>query len=279
MTKKRILITGANGFLGRRVAMLFRECECVFLLSPGSKGNSAVEGHCYHSADDLVEAVSEVDVVIHLAAYIPYGNMNEPSARLQEVNVELTQQLAKAYADARWVFASSVSVYGSSNEGVITTSTLAVPNNPYGQSKFQAEQIVSQLQNAAVIRFASIIGKGMKPVSMIPKWIEQARNEGRIQIWGLGTRTQSYLDVRDAAELVYLLAFSNWKGIALGVSPKQYTNAQVAATIASLIAVEIEHTEHADERGATYEDSVAHKAIAFMPKFDLRESLIDIIEG
>ena len=279
MTKERILITGAAGFLGRHVAMLFREYDCVFLLSPGSKGNSAFEGLCYHSVDDLIAAISEVDMVIHLAAFIPYGSMNEPSARLQEVNVELTQQLAKAYAGARWVFASSVSVYGNSNEAVISTSIIATPNNPYGQSKLQAEQIVSRLQNAAIIRFSSIIGKGMKPVSMIPKWIEHARNEGRIQIWGMGTRTQNYLDVRDAAALVHLLAFSNWKGTALGVSPKQYTNAQVAATIASLIAVEIEHTAHADERGAAYDDANAHKAIGFIPKFDLRESINDIIEG
>lgn len=279
MTKKRILITGATGFLGRHVAMMLREQDCVFLLSPGSKGNSAFEGLCYHSVEDLVNAVSEVDVVIHLAAYIPYGNMNEPSAQLQEVNVELTQQLAKAYAGARWVFASSVSVYGSSNDGAITTSTIATPNNPYGQSKLQAEQIVSQLHNAAIIRFSSIIGKGMKPVSMIPKWIEQARAEGRIQIWGKGTRTQNYIDVRDAATLVHLLAFSNWKGIVLGISPKEYSNAQVAATIASQLPLEIQHTAHADEIGAFYEDSDAHQAIGFIPKFDLRESIIDIIEG
>ena len=279
MTKERILITGAAGFLGRHVTMLFREYDCVFLLSPGSKGNSPFESLCYHAVDDLIAAITEVDVVIHLAAFIPYGSMNEPSARLQEVNVELTQQLAKAYAGARWVFASSVSVYGNSNEAVISTSIIATPNNPYGQSKLQAEQIVSQLHNAAIVRFSSIIGKGMKPVSMIPKWIEQARKEGRIQIWGKGTRTQNYIDVRDAAALVHLLAFSNWKGIVLGTSPKEYSNAQVAATIASQLPVEIQHTAHADESGAFYEDNVAHQAIGFMPKFDLRESIIDIIEG
>jgi UDP-glucose 4-epimerase len=279
MMKKRILITGATGFLGRHVAMMLREHDCVFLLSPGSKGNSVFEGLCYHSVDDLIAAITEVDVVIHLAAFIPYGSMNEPSAKLQEVNVQLTQQLVKAYPDARWVFASSVSVYGAANDAVISTRTVAAPDNLYGQSKLEAERIVEQLQNAAVIRFSSIIGKGMKPVSMIPKWIDQARNEGRIQIWGKGTRTQNYLDVRDAATLVHLLAFSNWKGIVLGVSPTQYTNAQVATIITSRIPAEIEHTAHADERGAAYVDTDAQKAIGFIPKFDLLESIIDIIEG
>lgn len=279
MKKKRILVTGPNGFLGRHVTMLLREYDCVFLLSPKSKVDGALEGRCYHSVDDLIAANAEVDVVIHLAAFIPYGNMNDSSVQLQEVNVELTQELTKAYAGARWVFVSSVSVYGNSNEAVTTSTTTAIPNNPYGQSKLQAEQIVSQLQNAAIIRFSSIIGKGMKPVSMIPKWIEQARAEGRIQIWGKGSRTQNYIDLRDAAALVHLLAFSNWKGTVLGTSLKEYSNAQVAATIASLITVEIEHTAHADERGASYEDSVAHKEIGFIPKFDLRDSIIDIIEG
>ena len=279
MTRKRILITGATGFLGRHVAAFFREYDCVFLLSPGSKGNGYLEGYCYHLVDDLVDAVTEVDVVIHLAAFIPYGSMNEPSSQLHEVNVELTQHLANAYPTARWVFASSVSVYGTANDAVITTRTVATPDNLYGQSKHEAELIVEQLQNAAIIRFSSIIGKGMKPVSMIPKWIDQARNEKRIGVWGKGTRTQNYLDVRDAATLVHLLALKDWMGVTLGVSPKEYTNAQVAAIIGDVLRAELVHIAHADDRGATYDDTAAHKAIGFIPKFDLHESIIDIIEG
>jgi len=279
MTKRRVLITGGNGFLGRHVAPLFRDSDCVFLMSPGSTGNDHLEGSCYDSVDDLVLAISSVDVVIHLAAFIPYGSMNEPSSQLHEVNVELTQHLANAYPTARWVFASSVSVYGTANDAVITTRTVATPDNLYGQSKHEAELIVEQLQNAAIIRFSSIIGKGMKPVSMIPKWIDQARNEKRIGVWGKGTRTQNYLDVRDAATLVHLLALKDWMGVTLGVSPKEYTNAQVAAIIGDVLRAELVHIAHADDRGATYDDTAAHKAIGFIPKFDLHESIIDIIEG
>jgi nucleoside-diphosphate-sugar epimerase len=68
-------------------------------------------------------------------------------------------------------------------------------------------------------------------------------------------------------------------GFTLGVSPKEYTNAQVAAIIGDVLRAELVHIAHADDRGATYDDAIAHQAIGFIPKFDLRESIIDIIEG
>ena len=52
------------------------------------------------------------DVIFHLAAFIPYGAMNRPDERFQRVNVDLTNELLTAFPNARFIYASSVAVFG-----------------------------------------------------------------------------------------------------------------------------------------------------------------------
>lgn len=278
MNKKRIVITGASGFLGRHVEALLTAHDCVLLHNSKSE-RTANSDHrlIVYSVDELISEFPTADIIIHLAAFIPYGKFNEPSADFEIVNVGLTKRLAAAYPGARWVFASSVSVYGNSSDNPITTRTSVHPESLYAQSKWKAEQFVAALSNAAIVRFSSITGKGMKPVSMIPLWLEQAQKESKIAVWGKGTRTQNYIDVRDAAGLLYLLAFSDWKGVVLGVSSREYTNGEVAKIIADAMPVEITHTPHEDERGVNYDDRATHERIGFIPKFELSETIRDMI--
>jgi nucleoside-diphosphate-sugar epimerase len=279
MKTNRIVITGATGFLGRHVMTLLNAYDCIFLKGSQRNQNAlADESTKFYSVEELIAGFSEIDVVVHLAAFIPYGKLNEPSSEFEAVNVALTERLTQAYPKARWIFASSVSVYGNKQTGIITSETIAQPDTLYGASKLRAEQIVTQLENAVIIRFSSILGKGMKPVSVVPKWIEQAKQENRITVWGEGTRKQNYLDVRDAAMLVYLLVRNEWKGKLLGVAHREYSNSQVAGILAEEFGAEIIHTPHSDEPGVGYDDYAAHEQIGFIPKFELRETIQHMIE-
>jgi nucleoside-diphosphate-sugar epimerase len=277
MNGKRILITGASGFLGRQLLQLFNENDCVLLLKSTPQDDLSKRYVWFDNPEELVQSVSAVDVVIHLAAHIPYGNMNESTPLLQSVNVDLTKTLAQAYANARWVFASSVAVYGDSNMEVITAQTVTSPNTAYAHSKWEAEIALSELRDCAIIRFASIIGPGMKPVSMIPKWVEMAKETGTITIWGSGSRMQNYIDVRDAARLVEILAFNNRKGVVLGVAPVEHSNKQVAEVLSDLTRADLIFTQHADEKGLRYDDRETHRILGFIPKFELRDSIRDMI--
>jgi UDP-glucose 4-epimerase len=280
MENKRIVITGVSGFLGTHVADLFQSYDCAFLLNTRTPNQSLLaRNRLFYSASDLAASLPHPDVIIHLAAHIPYGRFNEPSKAFEEINVGLTERLACAFPQARWVFASSVSVYGQCKEPVVTAATSTQPNSLYALSKLRAEQAISTLNNFAIIRFSSLIGPGMRPISLIPKWIEDAKREKRISVWGNGTRMQNYLDVRDAARLVYLLATNTFKGIVLGIGPREYSNCEVAHTISELVSAEITYTPHADEWGMRYDDRTHHEHIGFKPQFELRETIRQMMES
>lgn len=143
----RVLITGANGFIGKNLTVRLKELEKV-------KVEAFVRG------DDpakLIDLVSRADTIIHLAGE------NRPIAELEftKVNTELTLTLCDAIrqelVDKRrrvpLLFASSIQ---------------AELDNPYGRSKLAAEKALKELANTTsnpclVFRLPGVFGKWCKP--------------------------------------------------------------------------------------------------------------------
>jgi UDP-glucose 4-epimerase len=147
----------------------------------------------------------------------------------------------------------------------------------YGLSKGAAEELVKQSDSYAIVRFSSIVGPGMKPTSMMPKMVNQAMAENRITVYGDGSRMQNYIDVRDAANLLVLSAKTNDNIIVLGIAPREFSNLQVATFIAQETGASIYFEGTDATTGFHYEDHGAHEHIGFKPKFDLHETIRDII--
>jgi nucleoside-diphosphate-sugar epimerase len=98
------------------------------------------------STDDARGAVDGVDAVVHLAAILP-PTADQLIELAQKVNVEGTQIIVDAIKhripDARFVFSSSVSVYGTpADDSEITTSQPYDPDDNYARTKAESEQIV-----------------------------------------------------------------------------------------------------------------------------------------
>jgi UDP-glucose 4-epimerase len=203
--------------------------------------------------------------------------MHQPSDLLTQANISLTEHLASHYPQARWVFSSTVAIYGTNPPRPVTTSALISPDSHYAASKWEAERIIEKLPDRAIIRFSSIIGSGMKPNSLIPIWIQQAQTTRQILIWGKGTRTQNYIDVRDAAKFVHLLALSSWQGVTLGISPDHYTNVEVAGLIGRKMNAQLVHTIAPDEVGALYEDRSTHDTLGFETEFSISDTIEDML--
>lgn len=143
----RILVTGANGFIGKNLAVRLNEHPKVSL-------STLVRG------DDpalLLQLVAQADAVVHLAGE------NRPACEgaFAQINAGLTSALCKAIEQE---FRST----GRHIPLVLASSTQAELDNPYGRSKLDAERAVQTLANetgnpCVIFRLPGVFGKWCKP--------------------------------------------------------------------------------------------------------------------
>lgn len=143
----RILVTGANGFIGKNLVVRLNELTSVSV-STFVRGDDVVH---------LPQLVSQVDAVVHLAG----ENRPTDEAAFSQVNVGLTTVVCKAIQQ-------EFKANGRHVPLLLTSSTQAERDNPYGRSKLAAEQAVQALARATgnpcvVFRLPGVFGKWCKP--------------------------------------------------------------------------------------------------------------------
>ena len=139
----KVLITGANGFVGKNLAVHLKERKDIEVL-------------CAFRDDDpasLITKVAQVDFIFHLAGV----NRPKDVEEFKAGNTDLTQQLADA------IVAS-----GRKIPLVYTSSTQAAQDNAYGLSKLGAEDVLTRLaathgSNVYLFRLPNVFGKWARP--------------------------------------------------------------------------------------------------------------------
>ncbi len=177
----RCLITGGNGFVGRAltrdvlalgydVRLPVRQPQRVDQIA----GVETVEIGSLSLENDWTAALRNVDRIVHLAARVHVMNdkSTDPLAEFRRVNVEGTANLARQAAAAgvcRFVFLSSIKVNGEfTQEGhTFTADDAPAAEDPYGVSKYEAEQLLRQIatetgMEVVIIRPPLVYGPGVK---------------------------------------------------------------------------------------------------------------------
>jgi len=143
----RVLITGANGFIGKNLQLHLAAIPDVEV--------------CLFTRDDMPETLGDhlvgVDIIFHLAGV----NRPENPDEFATGNRGLTESLAKALAD-------QATAGGTFPAVVYTSSTQATLDNPYGASKLGAEEALFDLSRAYgypvfVFRLPNVFGKWSRP--------------------------------------------------------------------------------------------------------------------
>jgi len=150
----RTLVTGATGFIGGHLAkrLVDTGANVVGLVRDRSRaasleraGATAVEGELTDH-DSLRAAMEGCDLVFHLAATV---NVNKPWSYYREVNVAGTEALAEAALDVgvqRFVYVSSVSVYGmGAGPGIDENSPHLKSRDAYADTKLEAETVIRRM--------------------------------------------------------------------------------------------------------------------------------------
>lgn len=274
--RRNVLVVGPDGFLAKAVLAQLRAGENSRIILLGRK-EMAGRGDYFSDVATLKKAVPEIDVVYLLASHIPYGAFQSGDTLLVKTNIELVTSISRSYPESRIVFSSSVSVYGTPLQLPIAVNSPF--NNPdlYGMSKLAGEAVIRNHKDFAIIRFSSIIGKGMNDQTMIPRMIGAAR-AGTITVWGDGGRRQNYIDVRDAARLCLLAAQSDRNIVVLGVGAQSYSNVEIAEQIGLLTQARVEFTGADKSPSFVYQTEESYQALNFAPLYSIEQTLNDLIK-
>jgi len=177
----RIFVTGASGFVGRRLTAVLAELghevraavRTAAPLAAGSIWESIMVGNL-DSDTDWWAALDDVGVVVHLAArvHVMQETTSDLLTEFRRVNVQGTLNLAQQASEAgvrRFVYVSSIKVNGEATQPGerFTAEDAVAPLDAYGISKMEVEHGLRQIaqqtgMEVVIIRPPLVYGPGAK---------------------------------------------------------------------------------------------------------------------
>lgn len=238
-----ILITGAAGYIGSHCVLnllqngynlvLFDNLDTGHLETVETLKNLDFKGEILEFIQgdlkkfDEIENVFQkykIEGVIHFAANSLVGESIENPQKYYENNVLGSQNLFKAMINhnvLKVVFSSTAAVYGISENSIIDENSAKVPVNPYGESKLQVENCLSEYRKthglqSVIFRYFNVAGadslarigeKHNPETHLIPNLLKASFGGNQIfKLFGYdypttdGTCIRDYINVEDLAE-------------------------------------------------------------------------------
>jgi nucleoside-diphosphate-sugar epimerase len=151
----KIVVTGANGFVGKR----FMEYN---------QGKFQLQALSLRSNQLSSFDFAVVDAIVHLAGKA-HDMRSTNDQEYFNINFELTKKLAdkaKAQGVPHFLYISSVKVYGDEDRELLDEESTCIPGDAYGKSKLEAEKYLKSIENnqfkVAIVRPPLVYGPGVK---------------------------------------------------------------------------------------------------------------------
>lgn len=215
---KKILITGANSYIGMSVDAWLSKIPNKYKVDTIDMTKDSWKDTDF----------SKYDVIFHVAgiAHVDVGSVTEEQKQLYyKINTDLAVEVAEKAKKAgvnQFIFMSSMIVYSGCKEKIITSSTAPRPLNFYGDSKWQADQKVRKLLDknfkVVVLRPPMIYGKGSK--GNYPELVKLAT---KLPVFPVVKNKRSMLHIDNLCQFVKLMIDNQESGIFFPQN-KEYTN-------------------------------------------------------
>lgn len=213
----KIAVTGASGFIGQYVVDRFADHghELVALgrnrdrLVSAFKNMSVACRETDYTVATLCDHFDDCDVVLHLAAKRPASDTDPLDfGEFYGPNVETTQNvlIAATQTDVKRVCqASSISVYAGSRKVPYAEDQRPIPADSYGASKVVCENLGGIAErnyglDVVSLRIASTYGVGERSQNVLMKFVDLARDNETLTVWGSGSHAPDFIYVEDVVE-------------------------------------------------------------------------------
>ena len=222
----KVLVTGAAGFIGSHLVDRLLEAgyevaglDCFTdYYSPGAKRRNLARAVAHERFTliegdllrlDLDGVVAGVERVAHLAGEPGVrSSWGERFTTYLERNVQTTQRLLEAASRVglgRLVFASSSSIYGSSERGPVAEDGALRPASPYGMSKVAAEELIELYARergvaSTVLRYFTVYGPRQRPEMALSRFVHAISAGEPVEVFGDGEQAREMTYVSDVVE-------------------------------------------------------------------------------
>ncbi len=211
--KKKVLITGANGFIGKH---LTKHLETDYeLLTPSSEEMDVT------NLEDAINTTKDVDRVFHFAAKshrtdFPKENIEKAELAVKENVSGINNVLMASTAyNVSWIlFSSSALVYETSPTLLTEDSSFRKDEHHYARSKIRGETLCSKYKIPTCIpRIFNGYGPGQEHQErIVPDFIKKAR-KGKIDIFGDGREQIDLIHVQDIVKAMKFLMEKKTEGV------------------------------------------------------------------
>ncbi|MDE5937102.1 MAG: NAD-dependent epimerase/dehydratase family protein, partial [Ruminococcus sp.] len=217
---RNVFLTGAGGLLGTQLLHTLENTECsvtALTSKPDVLAEKFDVRYSYLDTADFLENgydFSSTDVLIHCA--FPRNNDGASMAKGLDFQRVVFESAVKGGIN-ELINISSQSVYNPKRTEPADEQNPAVLETKYAAAKYMSEQLVEVICNASNVKYtnlriASLIGIDFSP-RIINRFVRSALEQGSINV-NAGRQKFGFLDVRDMAEALKIIIFSNpdeWK--------------------------------------------------------------------
>lgn len=204
-----ILLTGANGFIGRPllsklIEVYGKENILAFTSKPTDIGNYLL--HNNYSFDDnyfLDSGFKNISTIIHAGAYTPKTSLEKNDKIRSDSNVINTRNLLSANLPnlKKVLFLSTLDIYASTD--IIDEHSKIEPNSLYAKSKWECENIIELWAHKnqrihQILRIGHVYGPGEeKYKKVIPETMKNLLGDKPIKLYGEGNEIRTFIYIDD----------------------------------------------------------------------------------
>ena len=289
-----ILITGGTGFIGTYLVNELTKLENETLLvttvskSEADFGNIKVLKLDVTKKDDFKKLPDDVDTVFHVAAFVSPSDDVKWLERFFSINANGTYNLlefARKKNIGRFIYSSTVNVCKIPPDYLpIDEKHPTYPLSFYGMSKLFGEMLCTKYQeeyglSCISLRYSPVYGKGQKPLSVLPIFVNNVINNKPPIVFGTGEYSQDFIYVKDVVKANILAYHSKKTGIYNIASGRKTDIITLAKTTIDAFDKKLEPIIDSSKLeipfSLYYDISKAKKELGFEPQYDLKSGLLE----